>query len=177
MNDDPQQTALHATSDEIVTDTHADVASPISFFERYLSIWGFLCIAVGISFGQFFPSSFHFIASLEIANVNLVVGLLVWIMIIPMLMRIDFAALPLVKQHVRGIAVTLLVNWLVKPFSMALLGWIFVRHLFAPLLPTDQIDSYIAGLILLAAAPCTAMVFVWSRLTNGDGLFTLSGDT
>jgi ACR3 family arsenite transporter len=174
MNDDPQQTASHETSDETVNDAHAVVDSPISFFERYLSVWVFLCIAAGISFGQFFPSSFHFIASLEIANVNLVVGLLVWIMIIPMLMKIDFAALPLVRQHVRGIAVTLFVNWLVKPFSMALLGWIFVRHLFAPLLPADQIDSYIAGLILLAAAPCTAMVFVWSRLTNGDGLFTLS---
>ena len=119
MNDDPQQTASHETSDETVNDAHAVVASPISFFERYLSVWVFLCIAAGISFGQFFPSSFHFIASLEIANVNLVVGLLVWIMIIPMLMKIDFAALPLVRQHVRGIAVTLFVNWLVKPFSMA----------------------------------------------------------
>jgi len=168
MNDDPKQTALHETS------TDAELASPISFFERYLSIWVFLCIAVGISLGQFFPNSFHFIASLEIANVNLVVGLVVWIMIIPMLMKIDFAALPMVRRHVRGIGVTLFVNWLVKPFSMALLGWIFVRHLFSPLLPADQIDSYIAGLILLAAAPCTAMVFVWSRLTNGDGLFTLS---
>ncbi len=153
---------------------HEETINPISFFERYLSVWVFLCIVAGISLGQFFPSSFHFIASLEIAKVNLVVGLLVWIMIIPMLMKIDFATLPLVKRHVRGIGVTLFVNWLVKPFSMALLGWIFVRHLFAPLLPTDQIDSYIAGLILLAAAPCTAMVFVWSRLTNGDGLFTLS---
>jgi len=168
MNDDPKQTALHETS------TDAELASPISFFERYLSIWVFLCIAAGISLGQFLPSSFHFIASLEIAKVNLVVGLLVWIMIIPMLMKIDFATLPMVRRHVRGIGVTLFVNWLVKPFSMALLGWIFVRHLFAPLLPADQIDNYIAGLILLAAAPCTAMVFVWSRLTNGDGLFTLS---
>ncbi len=146
----------------------------LSFFERYLSLWVFICILVGISLGQFFPQSFHYIASLELANVNLVVGLLVWVMIIPMLIKIDFGSLPLVRQHVRGIGVTLFVNWLVKPFSMALLGWVFVRHLFAPLLPAEQIDSYIAGLILLAAAPCTAMVFVWSRLTHGDGLFTLS---
>ena len=154
--------------------TQPEASNSITFFERYLSAWVFLCIVAGISLGQFFPSSFHFIASLEIAKVNLVVGLLVWIMIIPMLMKIDFATLPLVKRHLRGIGVTLFVNWLVKPFSMALLGWLFVRQLFAPLLPADQIDSYIAGLILLAAAPCTAMVFVWSRLTNGDGLFTLS---
>lgn len=146
----------------------------LSFFERYLSLWVLVCIVAGITLGQFFPQSFHLIASLEIANVNLVVGLLVWVMIIPMLIKIDFGSLPLVRQHVRGIGVTLFVNWLVKPFSMALLGWIFVRHLFAPLLPAEQLDSYIAGLILLAAAPCTAMVFVWSRLTQGDGLFTLS---
>lgn len=152
--------------------TQEDVA--LSFFERYLSLWVFICILTGITLGQIFPKSFHLIAALEIANVNLVVGLLVWVMIIPMLIKIDFGSLPLVRQHVRGIGVTLFVNWLVKPFSMALLGWIFVRHLFAPLLPADQIDSYIAGLILLAAAPCTAMVFVWSRLTHGDGLFTLS---
>ena len=146
----------------------------LSFFERYLSLWVLVCIVAGITLGQFFPQSFHLIASLEIAKVNLVVGLLVWVMIIPMLIKIDFGSLPLVRQHVRGIGVTLFVNWLVKPFSMALLGWIFVRHLFAPLLPAEQLDSYIAGLILLAAAPCTAMVFVWSRLTQGDGLFTLS---
>jgi ACR3 family arsenite transporter len=159
--------------------THSDSVATqetitLSFFERYLSLWVFVCIVTGITLGQFFPPSFHFIATLEIAKVNLVVGFLVWVMIIPMLIKIDFGSLPLVRQHVRGIGVTLFVNWLVKPFSMALLGWIFVRHLFAPLLPTDQIDSYIAGLILLAAAPCTAMVFVWSRLTQGDGLFTLS---
>lgn len=146
----------------------------LSFFERYLSLWVLVCIVAGITLGQFFPQSFHLIASLEIANVNLVVGLLVWVMIIPMLIKIDFGSLPLVRQHVRGIGVTLFVNWLVKPFSMALLGWIFVRHLFAPPLPAEQLDSYIAGLILLAAATCTAMVFVWSRLTQGDGLFTLS---
>ena len=146
----------------------------MSFFERTLSLWVFLCIVVGIALGQWLPAAFQAIGAIEIARVNLPVGLLIWIMIIPMLVKVDFGALHEVRQHVRGIGVTLFVNWLVKPFSMALLGWIFIRHLFAPMLPTDQIDSYIAGLILLAAAPCTAMVFVWSRLTNGDPLFTLS---
>lgn len=146
----------------------------MSFFERTLSLWVFGCIVVGIALGQFFPGPFQAIGALEIARVNLPVGVLIWIMIIPMLVKVDFSALHEVRQHVRGIGVTLFVNWLVKPFSMALLGWIFIRHLFAPLLPTEQIDSYIAGLILLAAAPCTAMVFVWSRLTDGDPLFTLS---
>ena len=146
----------------------------MSFFERTLSLWVFACIVVGIALGQFFPVPFQAIGALEMARVNLPVGLLIWVMIIPMLVKVDFAALHEVRQHVRGIGVTLFVNWLVKPFSMALLGWIFIRHLFAPMLPTEQIDSYIAGLILLAAAPCTAMVFVWSRLTNGDPLFTLS---
>ena len=146
----------------------------MSFFERTLSLWVFACIVVGIALGQFFPVPFQAIGALEVARVNLPVGVLIWVMIIPMLVKVDFGALHEVRQHVRGIGVTLFVNWLVKPFSMALLGWIFIRHLFAPMLPTDQIDSYIAGLILLAAAPCTAMVFVWSRLTNGDPLFTLS---
>lgn len=146
----------------------------MSFFERTLSLWVFACIVVGIALGQFFPVPFQAIGALEVARVNLPVGLLIWVMIIPMLVKVDFAALHEVRQHVRGIGVTLFVNWLVKPFSMALLAWIFVRHLFAPMLPIEQIDSYIAGLILLAAAPCTAMVFVWSRLTNGDPLFTLS---
>ncbi len=146
----------------------------MNFFERYLSLWVFLCIIAGIALGQFFPAPVQLIGSLELARVNLPVGLLIWVMIIPMLVKVDFGALHEVRRHVRGIAVTLFVNWLVKPFSMALLGWLFVRQLFAPLLPADQIDSYIAGLILLAAAPCTAMVFVWSRLTQGDPLFTLS---
>jgi ACR3 family arsenite transporter len=146
----------------------------MSFFERTLSLWVFACIVVGIALGQFFPAAFKVVGAIEIARVNLPVGVLIWVMIIPMLVKVDFGALHEVRQHVRGIGVTLFVNWLVKPFSMALLGWIFIRHLFAPMLPTDQIDSYIAGLILLAAAPCTAMVFVWSRLTNGDPLFTLS---
>jgi ACR3 family arsenite transporter len=143
-------------------------------FERYLSIWVFICIVAGIAFGQAMPGVFQAIGRMEVAQVNLPVGLLIWVMIIPMLVKVDFGALHEVKQHVRGIGVTLFVNWLVKPFSMAFLGWLFIRHLFADYLPADQLDSYIAGLILLAAAPCTAMVFVWSRLTNGDPLFTLS---
>jgi ACR3 family arsenite transporter len=146
----------------------------MNVFERYLSLWVFLCIVTGVVLGQFMPGVFQFIGHLEVAQVNLPVGLLIWIMIIPMLLKVDFSALHQVRQHVRGIGVTLFINWLVKPFSMALLGWLFIRHWFAPLLPADQIDSYIAGLILLAAAPCTAMVFVWSRLSNGDPLFTLS---
>ncbi len=143
-------------------------------FERYLSLWVFICIIAGLAFGQAMPGVFQAIGRMEIAQVNLPVGLLIWVMIIPMLVKVDFGALHEVKQHVRGIGVTLFVNWLVKPFSMAFLGWLFIRHLFADYLPADQLDSYIAGLILLAAAPCTAMVFVWSRLTNGDPLFTLS---
>ena len=146
----------------------------MSLFERFLSLWVFACIIVGIALGQFFPAVFQTIGAIEIARVNLPVGLLIWVMIIPMLVKVDFSALHEVQRHIRGIGVTLFVNWLVKPFSMALLGWLFIRHLFAPLLPPAQIDSYIAGLILLAAAPCTAMVFVWSRLTQGDPLFTLS---
>ena len=148
--------------------------APMSFFERYLTVWVFLCIIVGIAFGQFLPAPFRALGKMEIARVNIPVGLLIWVMIIPMLVKVDFGALHEVRHHVRGIGVTLFVNWLVKPFSMAFLGWLFVRNLFAPMLPADQIDSYIAGLILLAAAPCTAMVFVWSRLSNGDPLFTLS---
>ena len=146
----------------------------MSVFERYLTVWVFLCIIVGIALGQFLPAPFQALGKMEVARVNLPVGLLIWIMIIPMLVKVDFGALHEVRNHVKGIGVTLFVNWLVKPFSMAFLGWLFIRNLFAPMLPADQIDSYIAGLILLAAAPCTAMVFVWSRLTNGDPLFTLS---
>ncbi len=146
----------------------------MNLFERYLTLWVFLCIVAGIALGQFFPAPFHAVGAIEVARVNLPVGLLIWVMIIPMLVKVDFSALHEVRRHMKGIGVTLFVNWLVKPFSMALLGWIFIRQLFAPLLPADQLDSYIAGLILLAAAPCTAMVFVWSRLTNGDPLFTLS---
>ncbi len=148
--------------------------APMSLFERYLTVWVFLCIIAGIAFGQLAPSLFQAIGRMEVAQVNLPVGLLIWVMIIPMLVKVDFSALHEVKQHVRGIGVTLFVNWLVKPFSMAFLAWFFIRNLFAPMLPAEQLDSYIAGLILLAAAPCTAMVFVWSRLTHGDPLFTLS---
>ncbi|ADP72710.1 arsenical-resistance protein [Rhodomicrobium vannielii ATCC 17100] len=146
----------------------------MSTFERYLTLWVALCIAVGIALGHFFPTVFQAIGSAEIANVNLPVACLIWLMIIPMLVKIDFAALGQVKEHWRGIGVTLFINWAVKPFSMALLGWVFIGWLFRPYLPADQIDSYIAGLILLAAAPCTAMVFVWSNLTKGEPHFTLS---
>ena len=146
----------------------------MSGFERYLTLWVALCIVVGVALGQGLPDVFHSIGRMEVAQVNLPVGMLIWVMIIPMLVKIDFGALHQVKEHWRGIGVTLFVNWAVKPFSMALLGWLFIRQVFAPFLPAEQLDSYIAGLILLAAAPCTAMVFVWSRLTNGDPLFTLS---
>ncbi len=146
----------------------------MNIFERYLTLWVFLCIIVGVIAGQLMPETFQAIGGLEFAQVNLPVGLLIWVMIIPMLVKVDFKAMHQVKDHIRGIGITLFINWLVKPFSMAFLAWLFIRQLFAPYLPADQIDSYVAGLILLAAAPCTAMVFVWSRLTNGDPLFTLS---
>ncbi len=150
------------------------VDTAMSVFERFLTLWVALCILVGITLGQVFPAPIRAIGRMELAQVNLPVGALIWVMIIPMLLRIDFGALGQVRQHARGIGVTLVINWLVKPFSMALLAWLFIKHLFAPWLPAEQIDSYVAGLILLAAAPCTAMVFVWSRLTNGDPYFTLS---
>lgn len=153
---------------------HRDSPASMSRFERYLTLWVFLCIIAGIALGQTLPQVFQAIGKLEIAQVNLPVGLLIWVMIIPMLVKVDFGALHEVRHHVRGIGVTLVVNWLLKPFSMAFLGWLFIRNLFAHMLPAEQLDSYIAGLILLAAAPCTAMVFVWSRLSNGDPLFTLS---
>ena len=152
----------------------ADRRPAIGVFERWLTLWVALCIVAGVALGQLAPAAFQALGRMEIARVNVPVGLLVWVMIIPMLLRIDFAAIGQVRRHVRGIGVTLFVNWAVKPFSMALLGWIFIRHVFAPYLPADQIDSYIAGLILLAAAPCTAMVFVWSQLSKGDPYFTLS---
>ena len=146
----------------------------MSTFERYLTLWVAACIVVGIGLGHLFPGAFQMIGSAEIAKVNLPVAALIWLMIIPMLMKIDFAALSAVRRHWRGIGVTLFVTWAVKPFSMALLGWLFIGHLFRPYLPAEQIDSYIAGLILLAAAPCTAMVFVWSNLCEGEPHFTLS---
>lgn len=146
----------------------------MSTFERYLTLWVALCIAAGIGLGYVFPSFFQAIGSAEIANVNLPVAVLIWLMIIPMLVKIDFASLGQVSRHWRGISVTLIVNWAIKPFTMAVMAWFFIGWLFLPYLPEDQINSYIAGLILLGAAPCTAMVFVWSNLTKGDPLFTLS---
>lgn len=146
----------------------------MNLFERFLTLWVTLAIVIGIALGHAFPAAFTAIASLEIAKVNLPVALLIWAMIIPMLLRVDFGALRDVATHWRGIGITVFINWAIKPFSMALLGATFIGWLFRPLLPADQIESYIAGLILLAAAPCTAMVFVWSNLTKGDPLFTLS---
>ena len=146
----------------------------IGFFERWLTLWVFLCIVAGVLLGQALPGMVRALGRMEIARVNIPVGVLIWVMIIPMLLKIDFGAIGRVREHWRGIAATVAVNWLVKPFSMALLGWIFIRNVFAPYLPADQLDSYVAGLILLAAAPCTAMVFVWSQLTRGDPYFTLS---
>lgn len=143
-------------------------------FERYLTLWVGLCIVAGVLLGHLFPGLFQLVGSAEIASVNLPVAVLIWLMVVPMLLRIDFAALGEVGRHWRGIGVTLFINWAVKPFSMALLGWLFVGWLFRPYLPAGQIDSYIAGLIILAAAPCTAMVFVWSNLTKGEPHFTLS---
>ena len=149
-------------------------AAPMGAFERFLTLWVFLCIVAGIALGQILPGAFQAIGRMEVARVNIPVGLLIWVMIIPMLVKIDFGALHQVKEHWKGIGVTLFVNWAVKPFSMALLAWLFVRQVFAPYLPAGQLDSYIAGLILLAAAPCTAMVFVWSKLCDGDPYFTVS---
>ena len=146
----------------------------MSLFERYLTLWVALCIVVGIALGHFFPALFHAVGGAEVAHVNLPVAALIWLMIIPMLIKVDFAAIAEVRRHWRGIGVTLFINWAVKPFSMALLGWLFVGYLFRPWLPADQIESYIAGLILLAAAPCTAMVFVWSNLSDGEPDFTLT---
>lgn len=163
--------SMPVQSDTLASDVDS---APMSLFERYLTVWVFLCIVAGIAVGQMFPALFQAIGQMEIAQVNLPVGFLIWVMIIPMLVKVDFSALGEVRKHMKGIGVTLFVNWLVKPFTMAFLGWLFIRHWFAPLLPAEQLDSYIAGLILLAAAPCTAMVFVWSRLTGGDPLFTLS---
>ena len=146
----------------------------MTLFERYLTLWVAICIVIGVILGQIAPTFFTQISQLEVAQVNLPIGALIWVMIIPMLLKVDFSALKQMRQHSKGIVITLVINWLIKPFSMALLAWIFIRGLFAVWLPAEQIDSYIAGLILLAAAPCTAMVFVWSKLTNGDANYTLS---
>ncbi len=160
------------SSTDAATQKHS-TANSMNLFERYLTVWVALCILLGIGLGQLLPGPVQAIGKMEVAQVNLPVGVLIWVMIIPMLLKIDFRSMGQVRHHARGIGVTLFINWAVKPFSMALLGWIFIRQVFAPYLPQDQLDSYIAGLILLAAAPCTAMVFVWSRLTNGDPYFTL----
>jgi ACR3 family arsenite transporter len=159
--------------------THVAAAAPaagatLGIFERFLSLWVALCIVIGVTLGTTLPGTFAVIGGIEVAKVNLPVAALVWAMIVPMLLKIDFAALGAVGAHWRGIGVTLFINWAVKPFSMALLGWLFVGYLFRPYLPAGQIDSYIAGLILLAAAPCTAMVFVWSHLCRGEPHFTLT---
>jgi ACR3 family arsenite transporter len=146
----------------------------MSSFERYLTLWVALCIVAGITLGHFFPGVFQAVGSAEIAHVNLPVAVLIWLMIIPMLIKVDFGAIGKVREHWRGIGVTLFINWAIKPFSMAALGWFFIGQVFAPYLPADQINSYIAGLILLAAAPCTAMVFVWSNLSDGEPDFTLT---
>ena len=146
----------------------------MGLFERYLTIWVALCIVAGILLGQWIPGPFHALGDMTVAEVNLPVAVLVWLMIVPMLLKIDLTALGQVREHWRGIGVTLFINWAIKPFSMALLGWLFIGWLFRDYLPADQIDSYIAGLILLAAAPCTAMVFVWSNLVEGEPHFTLS---
>ncbi len=148
--------------------------SPIRFFERYLTVWVMLCIVTGIVLGQLFPAAFQALGRMAYAQVNLPVGLLIWVMIVPMLMKIDFNSIHEVKGQKAGIAITLFVNWAIKPFTMAALGWLFIRHVFAPWLPAEQLDSYIAGLILLGAAPCTAMVFVWSNQCRGNANFTIS---
>jgi ACR3 family arsenite transporter len=158
-----------------VSDVRRRAAAPaLGLFERYLTLWVGLCIVAGIVLGQLLPAPFHALGRMNLAQVNIPVAVLIWLMIVPMLIKVDFGALHRVAEQWRGIAVTVGINWLVKPFSMALLGWLFIGWLFRAWLPAAQIDSYIAGLILLAAAPCTAMVFVWSNLTDGEPNFTLS---
>lgn len=148
--------------------------APLGFFERYLTLWVFLCIIGGTLLGLYAPKAAQAVGALEVAQVNLPVGLLIWVMIIPMLMKIDFSAIGEVYQQRAGLGVTLTINWLIKPFTMAFMAWLFLRHVFAGWLPAEQIDSYVAGLILLGAAPCTAMVFVWSNLCKGNANFTLT---
>lgn len=159
---------------DVSADEIAVPARRMGSFERNLTWWVLVCIAAGIALGQRFPGFFQIVGNLKLAEVNLPVAMLIWLMIVPMLLKVDFGAVHEVKRHSRGIGVTLFINWAVKPFSMALLGWLFVRHVFARWMPADQLDSYVAGLILLAAAPCTAMVFVWSNLSEGDPNFTLT---
>ena len=161
------------TTDKVL-ESAAKPLAVMGRFERRLTLWVALCIVIGVALGQFAPASFRALGSMTVAAVNIPVALLIWLMIVPMLLKIDLGALSRVGEHWRGIGVTLFINWAVKPFSMAVLAWLFIGTLFAPLLPTEQIHSYIAGLILLAAAPCTAMVFVWSNLLDGEPHFTLS---
>ncbi|BAZ94482.1 arsenite efflux pump ACR3 and related permeases [Thiohalobacter thiocyanaticus] len=161
-------------SSQCETTARRAAGADMGFFERYLTLWVFLCILAGIGLGHFFHGGFQVIGGMEVAQVNLPVAVLIWLMVIPMLLKIDLRALKGVRRHARGVGVTLFVNWAVKPFSMALLGWLFIGWLFRPWLPAEQIESYIAGLIILAAAPCTAMVFVWSHLTEGEPHFTLT---
>ena len=157
-----------------MTSVKNDSNANMGLFERYLTVWVLLCIIAGIALGHLIPEPFQLIGRMQVAQVNLPVAILIWLMIVPMLLKIDFAAMHHVKEHWKGVGVTLFVNWAVKPFSMALLAWIFIRGIFAPYLPAGQIDSYVAGLIILAAAPCTAMVFVWSHLSDGEPHFTLT---
>lgn len=157
-----------------VTPDNQEVVSGLGIFEKYLTLWVFLCIGAGIFLGNFFPGFFQAISRAELFRVNIPVAMLIWVMIVPMLLKVDFKALHEVRSHWKGIGVTVFINWAIKPFSMAALGWFFIGDLFATFLPADQISSYIAGLIILATAPCTAMVFVWSNLTNGEPNFTLS---
>jgi ACR3 family arsenite transporter len=170
----PKCREADSMSAQCETTAKKSVGAEMGFFERYLSVWVFACIIAGIALGHWFPAVFQQAGAMEVAQVNLPVAVLVWLMILPMLLKVDFHALHEVRRHMKGVGVTLLVNWAIKPFSMALLGWLFIRVLFADWLPAGQADSYIAGLILLAAAPCTAMVFVWSHLSNGHPGFTLS---
>jgi len=146
----------------------------MNLFERGLTLWVALCMLAGTALGHFLPGLFATIGDLELAKVNLPVGLLIWLMIVPMLVRVDFASLGSVRRHWRGFGMTVAINWLLKPLLMAALAALFVRHWFADWLPAEQHDSYVAGLILLAAAPCTAMVFVWSRLVDGNPNYTLT---
>ena len=145
----------------------------LDFFERYLSVWVALCIVIGIGFGKLFPNVVEVLSKLEVSHVNLPIAILVWLMIYPMMLKIDFSAIAKVGDKPKGLLITLFVNWIVKPFSMAFLGWLFFKQLFIGMIGVDMANQYMAGVIILAAAPCTAMVFVWSYLTDGDPAYTL----
>lgn len=149
------------------------VEKRLDFFERYLSVWVALCIVIGIGFGKLFPGVVEVLSKLEVSHVNLPIAVLVWLMIYPMMLKIDFSAITKVGDKPKGLLITLFVNWVVKPFSMAFLGWLFFKQFFVGLIGADMANQYMAGVIILAAAPCTAMVFVWSYLTDGDPAYTL----